>query len=167
MWLLQSVLFGLKGGIDFYLVKNIFLVFLQAIVFYLNTLFLIPHLFEKNRYVIYILSGLLMIYFAYIATWPFVNIMFLVIYPDVVVIRNDTSSWLLPTDFWRIFSGSVFYFIAVLSGTVLHLISQRNKQISGKPEIMDSGLREIETVLIKEGKKLINFQWKKSFLLKE
>jgi len=148
----------MKGGLDFYLVKNVFLILLQAFAFYFNWFVLLSYLFDKSRYVYFVISTLLLVYICYTITWPLLNFALLIIYPEMVAIPNRGNNWQLPSDFWSILSGLVCYILAILSSTILFLLYVRtNDKTSNHLSDADLAEKQYEAqnvLLIKDGKLL-------------
>lgn len=126
-WVIQSLLFSGGSEVSFYLVKNIAIVSLQALVVYLNWGIFIQWL-NSRLFILFISASLLIIYLAYAISFNIIDILSTLIFPDMVTITigRETNWW--PTGFWRILSGSAPYSIALLLSTVAFLFNANKKQ---------------------------------------
>lgn len=149
-WLVQSLLFSGGQHIDFYLVKNIAIVLLQALLVYAN-LHLLTRFLSENKLLLYALSVIGLIYLIFAVSFEVIGVSFAIFFPGIkrITVPGDTSWW--PTDFWQILSGSAPYSIALLGSTIFHLIrnSGFSKEItSTTPEPTEDD----HTLMLKEGK---------------
>lgn len=154
VWLIQSVLFSGGNDTPFFLVKNIAIVSLQALVVYVN-LYLTLELLPRKRYVSYILVSTSIIYLAFTISYPLIDLVTSLFFPALFKVNLGNQS-LWPTGFWRIVSGSAPYSIALLCSTIFYLLSsikeQKDPSIASDSE--ESEKEDDGFLLIKEGKTL-------------
>ena len=153
LWLLQSALFSRGQDFQFYLVKNIAIVGLQAVVVYSNFFFSSSLLFRK-KYAAYVVLSASLVYVVFSISFDFIGMIISLFFPSIFRVSGGSSTW-WPTEFWQILSGSAPYSIALLSSTIFYLVTAHKDKISTG----DFDNQELENgddgiILIKEGKTL-------------
>jgi len=151
-WLVQSLLFSGGHAIQDYLVKNVAIVGLQAVLVYLN-IHGMWKLLDQGKYMTYGMAALVSIYGVYAISKEAIGLSFSLFIPGVKFIIYRAHGW-WPTDFWSILSGSAPYSIALLASTVYLLIKHRPAEISTKQDSTKTSKEESEnhTLMLKEGK---------------
>lgn len=154
-WFVQSLLFSGGRHLDFYLAKNLAIVSLQALLVYAN-LALLTKLLFRQKYLIYTLISVGLIYLTYAISFEVIGVSFAISFPGVtrMALPGNSSWW--PTDFWQILSGSAPYSIALLGSTIFYLLKLN------KPTTLNESLAENNrsarpseedyTLMLKEGK---------------
>ncbi|MEQ6123620.1 LytTR family DNA-binding domain-containing protein [Pseudotenacibaculum sp. MALMAid0570] len=132
------------SGFDFYLIKNIAIVSLQAIVVYANTNILFPFLFDRKRYLLYTLSSVILIYLIFSISFTCIDLAF----STFTSLQSEFLGPYFSTDFWRILSGSSFYSLALVCSTI-YILFKRNQTLE---KDFAKGITD-EIIEIKEGKK--------------
>lgn len=122
-WVIQSLLMGGGEYLEFYLVKNIVIVGLQFVIVIINFKFLLPSLFEKKKFIHYIVSSIFLIYIIYSFSFVLIGIMPSIYFPDI---KKIGGSIIFSFDFWHILSGSSFYSLALICSTTYKLM-KKNK----------------------------------------
>ena len=148
-WILQSLLMSQGKLILIYLIKNIPIVVIQAIIVYFNILILFPRFFKKNMYILYFFVSGSLIYFLYTISFFFIK--------KILSIINVNVSFLevkFRFDFWEILGGASFYYLAFLIST-LYLLSKENVFGLKKKKDLEYAKSQIK---IKDGKKMYNLQ---------
>ncbi len=144
-WLLQSVLMSGGQHIDFYLIKNIVIVSLQAIIALTNLYVLYPYFFEKRKFILYTIISIAFIYIIFTLSFFFIDAILSASYS----IQSNYKGIQFSTDFWSILSGSSFYSLALLCSTLYKLLTV-NRTIEIENKKMKQGSKE-EVLSIKEG----------------
>lgn len=142
---------GGAKGIKFYLIKDIAIVSLQAIVVYTNIYVLFPYFFDKKKYVVYTSFSILLIYLIFSISFVCIDFMFSAFMP----LRSNFQGPYFSTDFWRVLSGSSFYSLALVCSTIYILLKRNQKLENDRTKDTHN-----ETIEIKEGKKthIINLE---------
>ena len=150
IWLIQSLLFSGGSNLNFYLVKNIAIVSLQAGVVYLNWMIL-PHIkwFELKSLILYLSVAILTIYLTFSISFEVIDFVFTIFFPEIVRINTGQLGW-WPKGFWRIISGSAPYSIALFTSTIIYLINS-NRKIRQEIVNQENG-SSIDFLTIKDGK---------------
>lgn len=165
VWFLQSLLFSGGKDIDFYLVKNVAIVSLQAGLVYIN-LFLLLSLLEQKKFMLYCILSIALVYLAFAISFDYIGLVTSVFYPTLFrVYTSDLSNW-WPSNFWSILSGSAPYSLSLLSSTIFFLVVSKRNQETASPlkktiSEKSNGNQSSDGILtIKDGKTIHRLQKK-------
>lgn len=147
-WLVQSLLFSGGKHLGFYLVKNIAIVSLQAIIVYFNW-YVLFKLISTKRYLLFTTLSLLITYLIFSVSYIFIDLAFSIYYPEITPVNPYRFKWI--TNFWSILSGSALYSLALLGSTIFLLIRSNAVEKTYKGEEQESTDEE-NTLMLKEGK---------------
>ena len=122
IWLVQSALFAGHGyEIPAYLVKNLAVVSLQALVVYANWQVLKGLSWSALSHVVmYAVGCLLCVYVTMAVSYDWIAIIMSIFYSGLVLDASGGGFW--PMGFWNILSGSAPYSVVLLISTVVYLI---------------------------------------------
>lgn len=143
VWLLESLLMSGGKHVEFYLVKNIPIVGLQFLLVWINSVWLFPNFFRKQKYLLYALVSSALLYVVLVVSFVLIDVAFMMsgMFESVEVQLS------FPTNFWNIVSGSTLYALALIISTIYLML--RN----GNIEITENLTSKDEVLLLKEGHK--------------
>ena len=144
VWIIQSVLMSGGRAVEFYLLKNVVLVGLQASLVAINWYVLIPRLWQKRQFLIYSWVGMLLIYLVFTVSFPLIDLVFST-FTDIK--SNQLGPWIWVTDFWRILSGSALYSLAFLCSLVVFLFREKEPGMPVEKQLIP------DRIVLKDGHK--------------
>lgn len=97
----------------------------------------------------YVASAIAIVYLIFSISFEVISFFLLMFYPNFIRLPNGQNSW-WPTGFWTILSGSAPYSIALLTSTIIYLISSKKQPNIGAEE--NGSIVESDFLMIKDGK---------------
>ncbi len=150
IWFVESLLFSWGRDLHFYLVKNVAIVSLQAIVVYINWSVLARIKWNKLIHLVnYAVFIVILVYLIFAISFQTIDYSFSLFFPEIRKIGVSESWW--PTGFWRILSGSAPYSIALLVSTIFHLVVGKRNTSEVETDIAENP-RSNGILTLKDGK---------------
>lgn len=151
LWLVQAIIYGGGQALQFFLVKTLAIVVIQASLVYFNVL-LAGRLIVLRRYVLYLVASIAAIGLCYMFLSPLREFLLSIFYPNLTTVIVDGSRF--PTQkYWSILTDSSIFSIPYCISTVI-MLAQATRQEPSLPvrDIDQQSTPTTDTILLKEGK---------------